>query len=112
MTATSKSEQLHTNYDTLPWSEPSWSMQAVPGTCISRTCSSLNGSTVGLPGSHLRTSVTKLFWWYSLAGNLGTVQQPQEQCYPFLSVCSIFVCSDNVSGMTASVWDFQCVHRC
>ena len=70
------------------------------------TCSSLNRSTVELPGSHLRTSVTKLFRGYSLAGNLGTIQQPQEQCYPFLSVCSIFVCSNSVSG---NWYDCQCL---
>ena len=33
----------------------------------------------------------------SLAGNSGRLtwvrlQQPQEQCYPFLSVCAVFLC--------------------
>ena len=47
----------------------------------------------------------------SLAGNLGKAQQPQEQRYPFLSVCVqyIFLCPDN--GVAASVWDFQSAHR-
>ena len=37
----------------------------------------------------------------SLAGNSGRLtwvrlQQPQEQCYPFLSVCAVFLCVQTI----------------
>ena len=45
----------------------------------------------------------------SLAGNLGhltwvRLQQPQEQRYPFLTVCVLFLCVQT-KGMAANAWD-------
>ena len=41
---------------------------------------------------------------------LGEAEQPQEQRYPFLSVCVVFSCTRPNDGMAASVRDFERAH--